>query len=50
VALVRVTENIVYEINIPDSVPADELESYWADQENVDQFVVAVQDRSVEEV
>ena len=48
-ALVRVTEEVVYEINIPDSVPADEWESYWADQENVDQFVVAVEDRSLEE-
>lgn len=48
-ALVRVTEEVVYEIDIPESIPADEWESYWADQENVDQFVVAVQDRSVEE-
>lgn len=47
-ALVRVTETLVYEIEIPDSVPADEWESYWAEQENVDQFVVAVEDRSVE--
>ena len=46
---IGIVEQVVYEIDVPDDLPRDEWESYWADQENVDQFVVAVEDRSLEE-
>lgn len=47
---ISIIERVIYEIDVPDDLPRDEWEEFWASVEDPENYIADVTEQGIEEV